>query len=221
MKVERLRALMDDQGMSQAELARQVGATQGSIQQILSGTTQRSRLLPDIARKFGVSVDYLLGHTDDPRSTRQAVLEGAPVEVVSDDRVVAIREVDVSYGMGSGTFVEDYPEEDAAYFGLAFIQRLTRAPSTMLFLARGIGDSMFPTIHDPDPIMFDRTRTRIDVQDRVWAITYGDLGMVKRIRRLPGDRLMIMSDNENISDFEVAIDEVHVIGRAIWTARAL
>lgn len=221
MKVERLRALMEEHDMSQAQLARAVGATQGSVQQILSGTTQRSRLLPDIARKFGVSVDYLLGHTDDPRSTRQAVLEGAPVDAVADDRVVAIREVDVSYGMGSGTFVEDYPEEDAAYFGLGFIQRLTRAPSTMLFLATGIGDSMFPTIHDRDPIMFDRTRTRIDVQDRIWAITYGDLGMVKRIRRLPGDRLLVMSDNENISDFEVPVDEVHVIGRAIWTARAL
>lgn len=221
MKVERLRALMEQHDMSQAELARRVGATQGSVQQILAGTTQRSRLLPDIARTFGVSVDYLIGHTDDPRSQRQALLEGARVDAVADDRVVAIREVDVSYGMGAGTFVEDYPEEDAAYFGLNFIQKLTRAPSTMLFLARGIGDSMFPTIHDQDPVMFDRTRTRIDVQDRVWAITYGDLGMVKRVRRLPGDRLLIMSDNENVSDFEAPIDEVRVIGRAIWTARAL
>ena len=123
--------------------------------------------------------------------------------------------------MGGGTFVENFPEEETAYFGIDFVRRLTRAPSTMLFMARGVGDSMMPTLLDQDAVMVDRTRTRIDVQDRIWAMTYGELGMIKRVRRLPADRLVIMSDNEAVSDFEAAIDEVRVIGRVIWVARAV
>lgn len=220
MKVERLRGLMEQHNMSQADLARTVGATQGAVQQILSGMTQRSRLLPDIARAFGVSVDYLLGHSDDPRSAAEARLTGANIPAVADDRVVGIQEVDLSYGMGGGTFVEDYPEQDTAYFDFRFVQRLTRAPSTMLFVARGLGDSMMPTLLDNDMVMVDRSRTMIDVQDRIWAVMYGDLGMIKRIRRMPNNRLLIMSDNASVSAIEADAHEVRVIGRVIWHARS-
>lgn len=220
MKVERLRGLMEQHDMSQADLARSVGATQGAIQQILSGATQKSRLIPDIARTFGVSADYLLGYTEDPVSPREARSRGLPTETIADDRVIGIQEVDLSYGMGGGTFIEDYPEHETAYFDFRFVQRLTRAPSTMLFVARGLGDSMMPTLLDNDMVMVDRSRTMIDVQDRIWAVMYGDLGMIKRIRRLPNNRLEIMSDNANVTPIEADADEVRVIGRVIWHARA-
>lgn len=220
MNINRLRGLMETHEMSQADLARAVGATQGSIQQILSGQTLRSRLVPDIARTLGVSVDYLLGHTDDPRSAGLARQEGSPRETLTDERVVGIQEVDISYGMGGGTFIEDYPESDTAYFDFRFVQRLTRAPSTMLFVAKGIGDSMMPTLMDSDMVMVDRSRQQIDAQDRIWAVSYGDLAMIKRIRRLPGDRIHIMSDNPSIAAIEAAADEVRVIGKVIWYARS-
>src|SRR3546814_6315379 len=34
----------------------------------------------------------------------------------------------------------------------------------------------------------------IGQQDRIWALAYGDLGMIKRVRRLPGGTYRLRSD---------------------------
>ena len=57
---ERVREAMEVAGLSQSELARRIGKKQQAIQQILSGTTQRSRYLPEIARETRCSLDWLL-----------------------------------------------------------------------------------------------------------------------------------------------------------------
>ena len=69
MDIERIRDCMRRAGMNQSALARATGATQGTIQQILDGSTKRSRLLPDIARALGTTTEFLLGDTDDPSGT--------------------------------------------------------------------------------------------------------------------------------------------------------
>lgn len=79
MRVDRIREEMDRQGLSQSELARIIGTTQGTVQQILSGSTKRSRFLPEIARALGVSVPYLLGESDDGTSTTVPALRNNSV----------------------------------------------------------------------------------------------------------------------------------------------
>lgn len=53
-------------GLSQSELGERAGVTQQTIGNIESGETTRPRSLPEIARVLGVSVDWLVGATDDP-----------------------------------------------------------------------------------------------------------------------------------------------------------
>lgn len=65
MRVDRLEQAMEAKGYSQSSLAREIGATQGAIQQIISGRTKTSRLLPEIADALGVSVQWLKGKSDD------------------------------------------------------------------------------------------------------------------------------------------------------------
>lgn len=224
MNVNRLRGLMEaHDDMSQAELARRLGATQGSIQQILAGTTKRSRLLPDIAREFGVSVEYLLGATDDPRSTRQALLEGGPVELIADERVVAIQKMDFTHGRPARYYGEFQKGDDVelAYFDKGFLQAFTRAPSTKLFLATGLGDTMAPTLTDRDSIIIDETRRHIDDQDRIWAIIYGSVHMIRRIRRTTTNRVMVISESTSVPDFEADDSEVIIVGRVVWMGRGL
>lgn len=62
---QRLAEAMAARGASQSALAREVGATQGSISLILLGKTTNSRLLPKIATFLGVSLAWLLGMADD------------------------------------------------------------------------------------------------------------------------------------------------------------
>ncbi len=78
---------------------------------------------------------------------------------------------------------------------------------------------MFPTLLDNDTLLIDRAQARITQQDRIWALTYGEVGMVKRLRRLPAGKLLVMSDNAVIENFEASDEEVRLIGRLVWIGR--
>ncbi|MGO1304566.1 MAG: helix-turn-helix domain-containing protein [Sphingomonas parapaucimobilis] len=62
----RVKQAMIEAGLDQEQLAHDVGCTQGAISQIINGRSLRSRFLPDIARRLGVTEDYLRGFSDDP-----------------------------------------------------------------------------------------------------------------------------------------------------------
>ena len=51
--------------------------------------------------------------------------------------------------------------------------------------------------------------------------SHGDLGMIKRIRRLPNGIYRITSDNPVVEAIEVADDEMHVVGRVVWVGRTM
>lgn len=54
------------EGMSQSELARRVGITQGTIAALISGRSRSSTYLHQIARELRTTPSYLSGETDDP-----------------------------------------------------------------------------------------------------------------------------------------------------------
>lgn len=63
---DRLAEAMGERGIDQAELARQLDVSQGTISKIVVGRTRNSRLIPKIAVQLGVSVSWLLGEVDEP-----------------------------------------------------------------------------------------------------------------------------------------------------------
>ena len=199
--------------ISQSELARRIGVSQGTIQHILRGTTRKSKYIPDIARELRVPVSWLQGEEDN-----QALVDGG--EVIAQG-AVALREVDIGFGMGGGTFLEEHADTEWRTFDGRWLADITSSRPDMLFVARGVGDSMWPTLHDSDVIIVDRGRQRLDQQDRIWALTYGGLGMVKRVRALSATRILIISDNPAVSDFEADPEELRVIGRVAWVGRKM
>ncbi len=62
----RLRSRLAETGVSQSELARRVGVSQGTIAGLLSGKARSSSHLHVIARELGTTPAYLSGETDDP-----------------------------------------------------------------------------------------------------------------------------------------------------------
>ena len=61
---ERIQKVMDDRGMTQADLARETGITTSNIAYIVNGKTKDPRLqsVMSIAAALGVSLDYLAGY---------------------------------------------------------------------------------------------------------------------------------------------------------------
>ncbi len=67
-RVDRLRALRQQQGLSQRELARRCGLAMSMIAKYERGYNDPSVVaLRSLAEELNVSADYLLGSTDDPR----------------------------------------------------------------------------------------------------------------------------------------------------------
>lgn len=75
----RLAKAMADADIDQSKLARTVGCTPGAINQIVSGQSQRSRFLPEIADALGVSRRWLMGE-DVPRDPLTPVPPRAPAQ---------------------------------------------------------------------------------------------------------------------------------------------
>ena len=62
--IKRLLELLESVNMTQTELAKRIGTTNVTISRYISGERKpRIEIVVEIAKVFGVSVDYLLGHS--------------------------------------------------------------------------------------------------------------------------------------------------------------
>ena len=208
---ERLAAI----GMSQAELARRVGITQPSINNLIKRGVGGSSHLHKIARVLETTPEYLIGETNDPDANAPPAL--TPETIAEQLDLVPIAEIDQDYGMG-GTFTGDHVELQVHHFPRIWVASITSSPPALLTIARGKGDSMDPTIRDRDMVIIDRSRRKLDEADAIWALTVGDIGMIKRLR-LRGSMVIIQSDNDRVSDEEVPAEEVNLVGRVVFIGR--
>jgi transcriptional regulator with XRE-family HTH domain len=147
-----------------------------------------------------------------------------------------VPEINVRAGMGGGGEAQAIAVTDAhgntaltddvaAVWGVpaAYIRgELGMAPEDLrIFEAQG--DSMYPTI-------WSRDRVAVNVRDRnptppgIFALWDGFGVLIKRLERIMGSdppSLRILSDNEKHQPVTMTIDEINIIGRVKWFARAM
>lgn len=216
ISADRLRKLLAARRITQAELARRVGVTQPTIAKILA-RPGGSKYLHAIARELETTTGYLLGEIDDP--SPDAIPLPSATSVAEQLDAVMMREVEIGLSMGGGSVNEDLPVTRMVPISRSWLRGLTDANPADLIVARGDGDSMMPTILDGDLIFINTAERTMRQQDRIWALVYGDFGMVKRVRGLPGGQLQINSDNPAVSPIDAAPDEVNTIGRVVAILR--
>jgi phage repressor protein C with HTH and peptisase S24 domain len=212
----RLEKLLEAKNLSQSKLARRVGVSATTIWKLVNEPgAQGSKHLHKIARELETTPEYLLGETNDPSPGARA----EPIDADPDDDTVEVNALDVSYGMG-GTYIDDNTVEiDKVKFSRSWLRNFTEAPPEMLFVAQGIGDSMWPTIHDTDIVLVDRTETVVRMVDKIWAMSFGEIGMIKRLRPKPDGTMVIVSDNPNVSDDRATDGELFIVGRVAAIVR--
>ncbi len=215
----RIEKLLEELGWSQAELARRVDVSQQTVWKLVSGKSQGSKHLHVIARALGTSPEYLMGDTEDPSPTGGKQVESRS----SADRedTVELQELDLAYGMG-GTFLDDLPiKASSVQFNRAWLRNFTTASPDNLFFARGAGDSMQPTIQDSDIVLIDRSQDTPRMGDQIWAISFGGVGMIKRLRPRPDGSIAILSDNPAVPEDRAVDDEMFIIGRVVAVVRKI
>ena len=73
----RLKDLREDHDYTQQQIAEAIGITQRKYSYIETGVQQlTAEVLVPLARFYGVSVDYLLGETDEPKRYPESELRG-------------------------------------------------------------------------------------------------------------------------------------------------
>ncbi len=216
---DRLNARISERGTSQSKLAKRLGISQSAIAHLVSGRSHSSTHLHRIAAELGTTPAYLTGETDDP--DEGALLIPTPTVIAEQLGMRMIPDVDMAYSLGGGSIVADYVAEKQVAFPQAWLDHAVRGRPCDVFLTRGDGDSMLPTILDGDVVLVNRAERVIDRQDRIWALGYGELAQIKRVRRLPSGMFQLNSDNPVVSPIEACENELHVVGRVVWIGRKM
>lgn len=196
-----------------AELA---GISRQALSEILGGnSTPKVGTLESLCDVIGVDFNFIMkGFAGDDASPANRSINIA-------SNYLAIPEADLSYGMG-GTFVDDISTSTVIReLPAEWVRSFTHAPAEQLFLCRGIGDSMMPTLLDSDLLLVDRSQTRLKQSDRIWVVMIGDIGMIKRLRVEPTGNLTLLADNETVPPMTVGVEEIVPIGRVVAVIRKM
>lgn len=208
---ERLRSLIAAKDLKPADFARKSGVPRARISEYLNDLRQPSpQYLFMMAKALGVEAEWL------------RTGEGPVISIRTGGGAsgsVNLPEFDISYAMGGGALLADHADATTVAFPRDWLRPIIRGSFDQVFIARGEGDSMQPTLLDGDITIIDTAQRALNSQDRLWAIQYGELGMIKRLRAQPDGGILVLSDNPTVAAFTAYDGEVQLIGRVVWIGR--
>ncbi len=214
-------------GMVQADLAAALGDHYDNtmVSHVEHG---RSSLLlhgaVNAAKVLGVSLDYLVGLTDDPiPAVGREVGGGAATSGLSAEADEAndqsgtwnlpIREVRPEAGIG----VEVFAEAVVGYvpFRRDWLEAYSIDPA-LADVVQVVGESMEPTLPDGCSILVDRSRRELQPK-RIYVLRNQEGLVVKRVDR-NGEGWWIVSDNPAWLPVTLT-EDVDIVGEVRWVAR--
>lgn len=196
---QRLKFVMDEQGISQNALARMIGVTQPSIKKVLDGNTLNPKNILEIAKALNVSPEWLkTGKGDTPDFSEEVEDEE------ENGHLVRVEVLDVYASAGNGEFLTGDLAGDiqAVEFASEYFYNLfQRASEKGMAIVNVKGDSMEPTLSSGDLLFVDTTRTYYQ-GDGLYVFSFGDSLYVKRLQRA-GYKLLVLSDNKFYDTWDV------------------
>ena len=147
---------------------------------------------------------------------------GSPAKKLDDDLIEIPQHNEVSGAMGNGTVLNDQPGQITGW-------RVTKEwankniPANTgdknLRIVTGFGDSMKGMFNSGDPLLIDTGVTSVDY-DGVYFFRVGNEGFIKRLQRIPGNGIIVISNNHEYRDWTITKDmDVEVFGRVlkVWS----
>ncbi len=195
--------------MSQQELARRVGVSQGAIAQQEKSVTAKSKFLPEIAKIVGVSIDWLLFGVSVPAQPKAEQTRAA----YGNFEIVPL--LNNTLGAGAQALLPFDLVDGGVQVPVAML-KASNAKAKHLRAARVRGDSMYPYASDGDVVLVN-TVDRDIVNGEVYALRDDDNAMLKRLYKQIDGRVRVESDNKNYPpDYLTPDREGVIIGRVIW-----
>lgn len=204
MYMNRIRELRKSRNMSQKTLAELLHVHQTAVSQWETGRTETDlATLCEMARLFGVSLEYLAGQTE-----REPISAETPA-LPSNLLPVRKKPVPILGRIAAG--VPLYAEQQYGEYALADEDK----PADFALLVEG--DSMQPTIQPGDTVFF---RAQDDVDDgEIAAVVIEDEATLKHVYHVPGGVQLISENHRYPAMFFT--EGVRIIGKAIYYRRDL
>ena len=211
---ERLAESRRRAGLSQFQLAVELGSRYDRT--VISKVEHNhSALLADglmkAAETLRVSVDYLLGLTDDPAPAAELLHQEA------DPELAWVGKYGVLGSAGPGAFVDSEHVVKQIGFRRDWLRKKGLNPAKCSVIDVH-GDSMEPTLHHGAMILIDHQRNR-RLKNRIFAVRSDDGPLIKRLMH-DNHYWLLVSDNKEYKPVKWPREAV-VIGQVMWTGRTL
>lgn len=133
------------------------------------------------------------------------------------DEYAYIPGYDVQVSAGTGALADQEPITRQLAFRRKWLNfRGLSEKNLVAIFAKG--DSMEPTIADNNTLMVD-TSAKAPQDGSIYVIRDGDMLLVKRVQRVFGGGLRLISDNKQYPEQVVDPIDLDVIGRVVWIGK--
>lgn len=207
--IERLRELASKVGSANA-LAKAAGISQSGIQRYLNGGEPSRKALVAIASAGGVSIDWL--------ATGRGAINDAAEDLSGMKDYAFVPLYDAQCSAGDGAWNENSRVLTHLSFTRYSLRKQGLTPEHLSAI-RVDGDSMEPVLNSGDTVLIDHTRTTIEGEG-IYVLRLDGHLYAKRLQR-NFDGVVIISENKHYQPINVPrdrMDELQVIGRAVWSA---
>lgn len=214
-----LKLVMDAKAMNAYDLEKISGVHQPTIHRIVTGESKdpRSSTVKKLADALGLTESQLRGDEPLPDGTMLA-----PAKKAEDN--LDIPQFDTGGAMGGGLVLQDQPGVIQSWkVSPEWLRKNVKGYNSAksLCIVTGFGDSMRPMFNPGDPLLVDISVNTVDF-DSIYFFRVGNEGFIKRLQRIPGEGLRVLSANrDNYEPWTIKPDmDFEVFGRVLKVWRS-
>lgn len=210
---------------SQTSFATACGVSVSGIQRLLAGGMPRLPILVSIAKGNKVNLDWLAAgigpkYIDDSEDIYRPTTD-TKGNYVDLQEFVFIPRYNIKASAGHGADTSQEKPMHPMAFRKYWVDNILRICASDLIIIGVKGDSMEGEISDGDVILINTADKHLN--NGIYVIRLdGDL-IVKRIQKLPGNRIEVSSTNTAYRAFEIDLNDrpsdFEAIGRVVWHGR--
>lgn len=229
---QRVREARKEAKLTQPQLAKAAGLSQTTISDIERGRNNGSSEVTSLARALNVTPEWLAegrlpkriisisGETEPliPQFSAEITL------LKKTDDYCEIPQFDTGGAMGGGLVLQDQPGVIQSWkVSPEWLRKNVKGYNSAksLCIVTGFGDSMRPLFNPGDPLLVDISVNTVDF-DSIYFFRVGNEGFIKRLQRIPGEGLRVLSANrDNYEPWTVKPDmDFEVFGRVLKVWRS-
>lgn len=214
-----------EKGLTQAAIGDSLNISQAGVSQYLNGTNALNMpVAVQFSRALGVPISDFSPRLEKEYQEKYQLKEIPAAPSVGEAGEINIPQYNTGGMGGNGLVLRDQPgiiqKWSVSHEWLrANVPHHTSVKN--LCIVTGFGDSMPETYSPGDPLIVDLGVTVCD-HDGIYFFRVGDEGFIKRLQRIPGQGILVLSQNKEYRDWTITPDmDFEVFGKVLraWKGR--